>query len=102
MTYYSKSQTFEGKLSKKGKIHKAWKERYFVLDEYEQKMEYYPTKQDAIDHKHICGTIDISLIQRIEILCSMQQIKKTEAKLLEENKTILSKFIVTNTKSKSN
>ena len=102
MTYFSKTQTFEGKLSKKGKINKAWKERWFVLDEYEQKMEYYPNKQDAMDHKHLCGTIDISMVQRIETLSSMEQIKMTEAKLLEEHKTILSKFIVPNNNSKSN
>ena len=102
MTYFDKSKTFEGKLRKRGKINKAWKERWFVLDEYEQKMEYYPNKQDAIDHTHLCGTIDISMVERIEMISNIDQIKLSETDLLKQNQTILSKFILTNQKSKSN
>ena len=94
--------TLRGKLYKRGKINKAWKERWFVLDEYEQKMEYYPNKEDAINHTHLCGTIDLSLVERIEMISNIDQIKLSETELLKQNQTILSKFILTNEKAKSN
>jgi len=96
MTYFDKSKTFEGKLNKRGKINKAWKERWFVLDEFEQTLEYYQTKQDAIKHSNLCGSIDISLILRIEVISHSQR------RLLSKNKTILSKFLIENDKIKSN
>jgi len=101
MTYFTKSATFEGKLYKKGKINKAWKERWFVLDENEQKMEYYATKEDAAQHTHLCGTIDISVIARVEVISNVNQIKLSETELLRQNKTILSKFMVENNKTRS-
>eukprot|EP01084_Bolivina_argentea_P249505 417724_1 len=99
MAYPNQAQTFEGKLSKVGKYNKTWKERWFILDEYKQKLEYYPSQKDVINDPNLCKEIDLSIIKRIETTSNIDKIRETE--LLKRHNAIFCKFILFDNKFKS-
>ena len=95
MAAESKDDTsfFEGILNKRGRINSSWKQRWFVMREDEQSIEYYKSKENAYAHKKICGTIDLSLVRSIEINCSvdaMLEEKLTRKEYIKRNKNIKS------------
>ena len=57
---------YEGQLMKKGKVNKAWKNRWCILCDINGDifLEYYNSKIDA----NLCGTIDISQVFGIEVI----------------------------------
>eukprot|EP00483_Globobulimina_turgida_P001245 UN01247 len=62
------SLIYEGQLMKKGKLHKAWKNRWCKLISVngEIHIEYYDSKMNA----NLCGTIEISQVYAIEVIQS--------------------------------
>ena len=59
---------FSGKLFKKGKINKAWKERYFICYRNEQRMDYYQNEKDAKQKQNVSGSIDLTVIAKVELI----------------------------------
>ena len=57
---------FQGKLYKRGRYNKAFKERWFVISQSGQWMEYHESMDSAQSKGHPLGTIDLALVQRIE------------------------------------
>eukprot|EP01084_Bolivina_argentea_P231553 390464_1 len=57
---------YEGELSKRGKLNKSWKQRWFVLTEH-FKLEYYKTKSKSKEPRNALGCIGLLQIQRIEV-----------------------------------
>lgn len=57
---------YEGQLMKKGKVNKAWKNRWCILCDVNGEifLEYYSSKIDA----NLCGTIEISQVYGIEVI----------------------------------
>lgn len=58
---------FEGPLMKRGKINKAWKSRWCILNivrEEEIVLEYYVSKEN----RHLCGTIDLCEVFAVEVI----------------------------------
>eukprot|EP01084_Bolivina_argentea_P311124 538519_1 len=66
----NKNIKMEGKLSKRGKINKSWKERWFVLNEDANtetlSLQYYSYLGIKNTNKELLGIIDLSLVERIE------------------------------------
>lgn len=56
--------TYSGKLSKRGKVNKAWKERHFVLNSFAQMLKYYENETDSNEK----GKINLADITAIEVL----------------------------------
>eukprot|EP01084_Bolivina_argentea_P183503 316627_1 len=70
------SNTFRGKLLKKGKINKSWKTRYFSANKALQTVQYYETETDLNANKNEKGCIDLKTIMRIEVTQSLQGLPK--------------------------
>eukprot|EP01083_Nonionella_stella_P144853 453004_1 len=70
------SNTFSGKLLKKGKINKSWKTRYFSANKALQTVQYYETETDLNANKNEKGCIDLKTIMRIEVTQSLQGLPK--------------------------
>ena len=99
MADFSKDIIMEGKLFKRGKINKSWKVRWFILKENEnnQNLDYYSCDPNSnssfvtsMDKQDLMGTIDLSLVERIET------VSKTG------NNNNISQYIIVNKKSKPN
>lgn len=77
MTSQSTNLVFEGKLLKRGKLNKAWKERWFLL--YNTLiLEYYPSKSDAQKNSNMCGAVDISQTFAIDAITEYSIILEKE------------------------
>ena len=60
----------QGKLVKRGRINKAWRERHFEIYKDEQRGVYFKSALDARKNTNICGTIDLTIIQNIKVVSS--------------------------------
>eukprot|EP01084_Bolivina_argentea_P251681 422197_1 len=66
---------FSGTLFKRGKINKGWKQRHFVIYKWQQYMEYYTNSENAQQKQDACGTIDLTKISKIQIICNKSDIE---------------------------
>eukprot|EP01083_Nonionella_stella_P071755 192927_1 len=70
------SNTFSGKLLKKGNINKSWKTRYFAVNKALQTVQYYEKETDLNGSKNEKGCIDLQTIMRIEVTEIIQGLPK--------------------------
>jgi len=75
---------YQGTLHKRGHVHRAWKERWFVLSS-DFKLRYFESRskseQSAADH--VLGTIDLLHIERVEV-----------SALLDLDRSLIPKYFV--------
>ena len=71
-------EAFAGTLYKRGKINRAFKERWFMVSRSTQLMEYYECSEKAGSKSNCLGTIDLALIQKISVMTTNSQYDNDE------------------------
>ena len=67
MSLLEDGNTFVGKLYKRGKFNRNFKERWFTVNRLTQLIEYYENEDKATSIQNSLGQIDLALVSRIEV-----------------------------------
>eukprot|EP01084_Bolivina_argentea_P116324 206711_1 len=65
--------TFDGKLYKRGKFNKGWKERFLTVYRSDQKIEYYSSVHDREQSNSMCGSIDLCTVSNIQVITNSDE-----------------------------